>query len=163
MKKIFVFLFFVGLLAGCHESSKPIEPTFSGKISVVIDGKQYESQSFILRSYWPESNNISFGVAMSNKDESVSFVLNNVEANLLESIYYAASGTQAVNTFTLAYNKGNISYRAKKGQYLLESREGNRIKARFWGELTDLTETQSVRIEGGVVEFILPDRRYTRE
>ncbi len=161
MKKIIVFFFFVALLAGCHEARTPEPaPPFVGKVSAVIDGKPYETRDLLLISHFPETKSISFGI-IRGENEGLYFSLNNLEATLLKAVPY--HHTDFDHSFLLICNKDKASYRTQKGQYLVQSREGNHIKASFWAELSDPQTNKTIVIEGGTIDIILPDRRYLRE
>ncbi len=161
MKKIIVLFLFVGLLAGCHDAPEP-PPVLLGKITASIDGKPYETTDLLLISNFPEDKTISFGITKENT--GLYFRLNNVEAALLKGISNSNSSYDGTSTFTMIFNdKDRETYYSQKGQYLVQSREGNRIKATFWGELSNLTQTKTIVIEGGTIDIILPDRRYLRE
>ncbi len=159
MKKIIVFFLFVALLAGCHDAYTPEPPpAFVGKVSAVIDGKPYETKDLTLIFYWPEFNSLSFVIKVDN--QYLSFIINNTELSFLKGVSVIATG-QPNDGFNIQYDKDG-GYNVQKGEWYLESKEGLHLKANFWAEVADRTQTKTISIEGGKIDIVLPDRRYTR-
>ncbi len=156
MKKIIAFFFFITLLAGCHEVYTPIEPAFTGKISGVLNGKPFETRDLTLIFYLPDFNSLAFTAKVD--DQVLSFLINNTELSLLKSKHYISGSDPA---FNIQYNKDG-GYNIQKGEWYLDNKEGLHLKANFWAEIADRTQTKTISVEGGKADIILPDRHYTR-
>ena len=157
MKKIVLFFFFVVLLASCQNTPlRPEPPPFIGKMSVVINGKKVETENLTL-FYYSEGDWLVFQADLG--DETLAFTLNDIRLPILDRPYDPTLGTHTLGELAIVYEKSQ-KYTAEKGEWRLESRKGRQVQASFWAEAKNSPKTETVLIENGTIEFVLPENYY---